>query len=142
MSDRGYFSGMSWHTEYHTLERKKEKTADCKYLDEHRMCLNVKSPCFMSKCFEATMCTYRVRENNLEVEDLKHNNKPNAKKQVKKKKQTCTLPIGCKIKHDNYGIGKLVSYDKEKSLMTIRFGLQETKFKYPDAIENGRLKMK
>ena len=141
MSNRGYFSGMSWHTEYHTLERKKEKTADCKYLDENRMCLNGKSPCFMSKCFEATMCIYRVREYNSEIEDSKNNNKPKAKQKKRNNTQRCSLPIGCKVINGTYGMGKYVSYDKEKSLMTIKFGFQESKFKYPDAIEKGFLKV-
>ena len=44
-------------------------------------------------------------------------------------------------KHANYGTGKLIAYDKEKAIMKIKFGLQEVKFKYPDAINKGYLKV-
>ena len=135
MSDRGYFSGMSWHTEYHSLERKKEKTTDCKFLDGNRICKNGKSPCYMSKCFEATMCTYRIRERNDDMDYMQYKSKKITKQTSQKKIQRCSLPKGSKVQHATYGIGKLIDYDKEKSLVTIKFGLQQTKFKYPDAIE-------
>ena len=42
--------------------KKKTKAANCVFLTEDRICTNKKSHKYCEKCFEATYCTYRVKE--------------------------------------------------------------------------------
>ena len=61
MPGRNRLTGICWHEEFHTVDPKKEKAADCIYLTKDRICRN--SKCFKNgeKCFVATHCKYRVK---------------------------------------------------------------------------------
>ena len=127
MGDKGYFSGISWHTEFHTVNRKKEKAADCIYLDEERICSNKYSPCYLTKCFEASSCKLRIKEGQ---------KKPSEKKSRNSEKiNICSLPIGSKMYHKKYGVGIFVDFNKLTGIITLQFPEKKIKFKYPDAIQ-------
>ena len=57
------FAGRNMHIEFHNVNPKKSKAADCIYLTENRECQNKKSPHYLSKCFAASYCTFKVKEN-------------------------------------------------------------------------------
>lgn len=65
MGRQGYLSGFSWHNEYHS-ELKKNKAANCIFLDEKRNCNNKKSPYYLSKCFVASNCPLKEKDETVE----------------------------------------------------------------------------
>lgn len=127
MPGKGKFSGFNWHHEFHTVDPKKEKAADCVYLTKDRICRN--SKCFKNgeKCFVATRCKYRVRAEN-------------APKPVQQEAEwQCSLPKKCIIYHDTYKVGEYISCNPQYKLIEIRFDDCAHHFKYPDAFNQGLL---
>ena len=132
MSDRGKFSGFSWHTEFHTVNKKKEKAADCIYLTTDRICQCKDSYYYTLKCFSATHCPVRVKENEKILTEIK----PPKKEQVI---INCTLPKNCVVHSKRWNDGKYVRYEKENRHITISFNGKEIQFMYPDAFINKHL---
>ena len=79
--------------------KKKAKAANCLFLTEDRICTNKKSPRYSEKCFEATYCTYRIKEQN--NEDCKNKSEADKLKSYRK--------VGLCITHNFFGKGQIVS---------------------------------
>lgn len=133
MSDRGKLSGFCWHEEYHTVNRKKAKAADCIYLTEDRICINSKCVQYGEKCFVATYCPYRIKEKKPE--------KPqNASVAVKHIVQiACTIPKGAELFNQIYGKGIFLSYESKFRIISVRFGTGVKNFRYPEAFMEGHI---
>lgn len=144
MGDKGWLSGAAMHYEYHTVERKKQKAANCKYLSNNRICRNEKSPCYLGKCFEATWCTYRVKEkqtlskNEQDQPKIAIQNKP---KPDKYKGIKCSLPMGTIVTNKKNSQGKLIKYNKEKRFIYVDYPSKEelVKYSYPEVFLEGFL---
>ena len=136
---RGKFAGTGMHIEYHTVNPKKKKPADCVYLNSKRECENKKCPLYLGKCFEASFCQYRVRENKNQ-----YKNKVEPEKTQPIKKQVyCKEPEIGQIAYSKLnGTGNLVAFDKENGIMTIKFGEKTVCYKFPDAITQGTIMWK
>jgi len=114
---------------------KKEKAANCKYLDRDRICQNKNSEVYMTKCFRASWCTLRIKE-KLPIET-------DSSKLTKKEKRIisirCSLPKGTPVTMISNGKhGTFVSFDKEKMYVTVLFD-KEAKFVYPKSFIDGNL---
>lgn len=133
MSDKGRFSGFCWHNEFHNVNKKKGKAADCIYLTTDRMCQNKKSTQYLNKCFIASSCPVRKRENEISLKETKVNNSQ------KIKKINCTLPVNCSMFSERLGKGKYVGYNEEQMIISVQFGDKTKLFQYPDAILNKHL---
>ena len=152
MGDRGYLSGAACHIEYHSVNRKKEKAADCVYLDTNRICRCRRSPWYLAKCFDATCCSFREREQKVNPKPTPPQ-KPTAptgtdnSKILKalssaRKKKRCApfnIPIGTVLFHKVYGKGRLCAYNREGAVMTVQFSTNTARFIYPDAFDQGFL---
>ncbi len=135
MSDRGKFSGFSWHNEFHAIDRKKEKAADCIYMRKDRTCSNEKSLCFSEKCFEATRCHLRVKKNQKEA-NLVTSKKDKVKKLIIKSIK-CTLPKNCKIIRKDLVEGEYIDFIEDKMHLVVKFNGKVWKYQYPKAILEG-----
>ena len=121
MPGKGKFSGFNWHHEFHTVDPKKEKAADCIYLSEDRICRNRSCIVNGEKCFVATHCRYRIK-----AED--------APKPVQKKREwKCSLPNHCTIFSKTLGVGEFIGYDRKNHLITVKYDTCTQSYKYPDA---------
>ena len=133
MSDRGRFSGFSWHMEYHTTDRKKEKAANCIYLTNNRICECKKSVYYLEKCFDSTHCPHRVKEEKSKS-TVSAPAKPNtASKNQPKPLRCCSLPVGTEVYSKRWGEGVLSLFDPQTGKITVLFGLRVIPFLYPDA---------
>lgn len=138
------FAGRNMHIEFHTVNPKKEKAADCIYLTNDRICQHKQSYYYLSKCFSASCCPLRKREREEEEEQRTKQhpgNKPLKKTQpitTYKIPQIvelpCSLPIGCDVYSSSFGEGKLERYDSKGMYIFVRFGERVVQFQYPDAI--------
>ena len=79
--------------------KKKKKAANCIFLTEDRICTNKKSPRYCEKCFEASYCTYRIKETV--NSDTKNIDKADMLKNYKK--------VGLRVTHNFFGVGQIVS---------------------------------
>lgn len=79
--------------------RKKKKAANCIFLTEDRKCTNKKSPRYCEKCFEATYCTYRIKEKD--NGSLKNNSEADVLRRYRN--------VGLWITHNFFGRGQIVS---------------------------------
>ena len=131
---KGKFSGVPVHIVYHTVNPKKTKAADCYYLDGKRTCNNKKCPQYWLQCFDATHCSFRLREKDAERLEKKDSDLSVAAMISHIKKIGCTLPIGCPIYSKAFGEGKLVEYNETSKTIRVAFGEKEIKFIYPQAI--------
>jgi hypothetical protein len=137
------FAGKNMHLEFHTVSPKKDKPADCIYLDENRECHNKNSPNYLAKCFAASYCTFKVRDKSAA------SSKPNPasvvsaapkKAEQQTKKMQCTLPLNCTVYSKAYGQGEYTAYNAEKRIIEVTFDDGNLrKFIYPDAILNKHL---
>lgn len=133
---RKKFAGKNMHLEFHTVKPKKKKAADCIYLTENRECQNKKSPDYLSKCFAASYCTFKVRS-----KDIAPPPKPIAKIPTPPKKEEpkiikikCTLPLNCRVSSPIFGKGRYTAYYEEGRIIEVTFQDKPRKFVYPDAI--------
>lgn len=131
MSDRGRLSGFCWHEEYHTIDRKKEKAANCIYLTEDRICRNSKCVQYGEKCFVATHCPYRIREKK---QDQKSNTKTGQILKI-----NCTIPVGSIVYSQIYGKGKYLSFDKQFRIISVKYETGVKRFQYPEAYLEGHI---
>lgn len=128
-----YYGFQGGHIEYHTVDPKKKKAADCIYLTMGRTCQNNESPLYLSKCFVSTSCKYRVKEKE-KYEHLNKITKIEAPKKEKIVAINCSINKGCPIYSPSYGKGKFISYDAEKMIISIEFDGKIRLFQYPQAI--------
>ena len=134
MSKRGALTGTPYHEEFHTVVKKKEKAADCIFLDKERICRNKASIKYCEKCFVASICKHRIKQH--EVEALKAAPPPPPpapKKAGKIVSIDCTLKEGCEIRHKVYGKGKFCEFNKEQRTISVEFKQGKKSFLYPDA---------
>ena len=127
MPGKGKFSGFNWHHEFHTVDPKKEKAADCIYLDKNRICR--KKSCHLNgeKCFVATHCKYRVKE------------KDAPKPTSKPKEWTCSLPKQCTVFSKAFGIGTYINCDHKRKIISVAFDCGMKFYSYPDAFIQQKL---
>ena len=131
---KGQFSGASMHEEFHTVNPKKEKAADCCYLDENRICNNKKSYYYWGKCFDASHCPHRIRERNTAGAETKVSDLSVSAMISHIKKIKCTLPIGCPVYSKTFGEGKFTEYNETSKTIRVAFDGKDVKFIYPQAI--------
>lgn len=132
------YPGYGSHVEYHTMDPKREKAADCIYLDKNRICHCEKSLVIGEKCFIASSCPHRVKS----IKAKSENSVANAVKEYKShqiKSINCTLPLNCKVHHKIWGDGNYVGYDSSKKSIRISFSGKEVSFQYPNAFTDGHL---
>lgn len=135
MKGKNPLTGYSWHFEYHTVDKKKAKPANCIYMTEDRICQHKKSQQYLSKCFMASYCSLRVKESG-----VKHQTEnTNTSKKLKIIKIKCSLPLNCQMHSKILGDGEYISYDEDNMLISVQFGKEIKKFAYPDSIINKHL---
>ena len=143
MTGKGKFSGFAWHTEYHTVDPKKEKAADCTFLDQERICNCKDSPTYLGNCFVASTCKYRVKSKQGNL--MSKGNINQSKKVVAEKYQgiKCSLPIGTKVWNKKNAIGKVTGYKMDQRILYVSYPDKDTdaKYQYPEAFLNGFLKL-
>ena len=60
---RGSYCGFKGgHIEYHSVNSKKEKPADCIHMTESRICQNNKCPEYLRKCYVSSVCKFKIKE--------------------------------------------------------------------------------
>ena len=121
MPGRNRLTGICWHEEFHTIDRKKEKAADCIYLSEDRICRKRGCERHDEKCFDAKFCRHRVRE------------KDAPKPAQAKPEWKCTLPKNCVVFSKTRGMGEYIGCDSSMQTITIKFDDCTKSYKYPDA---------
>ena len=140
MPGRNRLTGICWHEEWHTVDPKKEKAADCIYLGKDRICHKRGCERHDEKCFDATVCKYRVRsDEEVPVEELQRtSNKPQYKQRLSEGiiGIDCTMPIGCSVYSNIFGSGVYHSFDKANRLISVKFDIGLKRFQYPEAIFN------
>lgn len=132
MAGRNRLTGICWHEEFHTVNKKKVKAADCIYLTESRICLNKACHLYGEKCFEATHCKYRVRDGEQPVVPPQKTTQAPAQPQ-KIVSIDCTLQPNCAIYSNSFGKGRYLSFDADNMLIAVEFECGTKQFKYPDA---------
>ena len=116
------------HTEVVIIKPQKKKTT-CIYLDENRICRCKKSARYTEKCFEATLCTYKVKgKYHSKSSRKKHSSlKRNPKNIVLNEEQillkTKLCEIGKTVHHTKLGNGEVISYSENQ--ITVLFGVGE-----------------
>lgn len=136
MSDRGRFSGFCWHEEYHTVDRKKEKAADCSYLTQGRICTNKKCSQYGEKCFVATHCPYRFREHG---PIKRKNSQQHSSRTMRIVSINCTIPVGAPIYSHSLGKGSYLSFDSKFRIISVSFENEVKRFQYPEAFTQGHI---
>lgn len=127
MPGKGIFSGFYWHQEFHNVDPKKEKAADCIYLSKDRICQKRGCERHDEKCFDATVCRHRVREKD-------------AKKTGQIKTEwKCSLPPGCTVFSKTQGVGQYIGCDKDYHLIVVKFDDCIQRYMYPDVFVNHQL---
>ena len=134
MSMHKKYPGYGSHLEYHTVNAKKKKAANCIYMMDDRTCRCKESVYYMEKCFISSYCPHRVKE-----EKPKPQTKPMvpmAKDAAGVKtppKHICSLPLGSRITTRNGAEGILKSFDSSNGKITISFNEKIVSYIYPDA---------
>lgn len=132
MPGKGKFSGFNWHHEFHTVDPKKEKAADCIFLTEQRICLNKACHLYGEKCFVAAHCKYRLKDGEAPVAPpQKDIEQPARSKKIVS--INCTLPPNCTIYSKAFGQGHYVGFDKTNMIIAVEFESGIKHFNYPDA---------
>lgn len=128
------FAGRNMHIEFHTVNPKKVKAANCIYLTEDRECQNKKSPNYLAKCFAASYCTFKVKEKDAILPNPIVSPNQVKKEEPKIKKIQCSLPLKCHVFSECFGQGNYTAYDVEKRIIEVTFNGIPRRFIYPDAI--------
>ena len=128
------FAGRNMHIEFHNVNPKRGKAADCIYLTEDRVCQNKKSPHYLAKCFAASYCTFKVKEKDAFPPKTIAPPAPPKKEEPKIKKIKCTLPLKCSVFSETFGQGEYTAFDADKRTIEVTFDGTPRKFIYPDAI--------
>ena len=121
MPGKGKFSGFYWHNEFHTVDPKKEKAADCIYLTTERICRNKQCFLYGEKCFVATHCRFRKKGQGKE--------QTTSEEKVWK----CSLPVNCVIYSKTHGIGHYIGCDDKNKLITVKYDACTRSYLYPNA---------
>ena len=137
MNHKGPYYGFNGgHIEFHTVNKKKSKAADCIYLTANRVCQNSKAMCYMEKCFEASVCPFRVKEKDASESKQVVIEVPKTEKIVSIE---CSIHKNCPIYSEKFGKGKFKSFNPDTMHIEVQFGESVKKFIYPDAIFNKHL---
>lgn len=145
MGGKGKFNDFGWHNEFRSVNRKKEKAADCIYLDEDRTCNCKKCMYYLGKCFYSTFCPFREKEKIAEAkkEPYRLPEEKITEPVVKKMRPLlkCPLSVGAKITTKHGQKGQVIGIDYTKNRLVIQFedNDEPTRFLYPDAFEKGFL---
>lgn len=122
------------HTEFHSVNPKKEKAADCIYLTEDRNCQCKDCPQFLGLCYHASICKFRKRKSEYH-EPVKPSAPPKPRPIC-----PCTLFLGTRMESKKYGKGRLKSYDEQQGHITVEFSNKRTVlFQYPESVLKGFL---
>lgn len=139
------YPGQGMHIEYHTVNPKRDKAADCIYLTSDRICQHKESNVYLSKCFVAQDCPYRLRQK--EADEIAKQKE--IQKRIQQRKQAiksqpkpppaikyikCTIPHYSYFFNKTYGKGTFVEYDESTRLLSLNFKGEIKQFKYPEAI--------
>lgn len=137
------------HTEVVVIKPPKKKTT-CIYLDENRICRCKKSARYTEKCFEATLCTYKVKGKYQFTSKKKRNSSARGKKsasttekiilndeQTLLKTQLCK--IGKTVYHTRYGKGEVISYSEIQ--IAVIFDIGEKILDLDTVVYNGYLSL-
>ena len=137
---KGKYAGCGMHIEYHTVNPKKEKAANCIYLTTNRTCRNKESLYYLEKCFVASCCPLKVKEKgSKELLSKKNGQLVPVKKELNSKRIQCTLPPKCPVQNKFFGSGAFVGYREESKIILVQFGEKVMRFQYPNAILDGHL---
>lgn len=130
MPGKGKLSGFYWHKEFHTVDPKREKAADCIYLSKDRICRNRECIINGEKCFVATHCRYRVKK----ADGTK------AQPPAPSPAWVCSLPRGCYIYHkESNAVGEYVGCNSGAKTIAIKFDDGVKHFLYPQAFKEEHL---
>lgn len=136
------------HTEVVIVKPQKKKTT-CIYLDENRICRCKQSARYTEKCFEATLCTYKVKG---KYESSSKKKRPSAREKKSSstvakiilndeqkllKAQLCE--VGKTVCHNKFGKGKVISYKDNQ--IVILFDTGEKVFDLDTVVYNGYLNL-
>ena len=124
------FAGKNMHLEFHTVNPKKSKPADCIYLSDSRECQNKKAPHYLGKCFEATYCTFKVKEKDAPKPPVLVKEE---KEEARVVKIQCSLPKQCIVYSPIFGKGEYTAFDEKSRIMQVTFRERIVKFQYPEA---------
>lgn len=109
--------------------KKKKKAANCIFLTVDRKCTNKKSPRYCEKCFEATYCTYRIKEKINSVSE--DNSEVNELKKYRK--------VGLWITHNFFGRGQIISVKGVHAIIRFNEG-KEVEINLEHCIKNNVIK--
>ena len=142
----GKFYDFAWHEEYHTVNPKKEKAANCIYLDNNRICYCKDSDNYMEKCFRASYCPHRKKENKFKTNHTNAINSNNTQNKqtgsTYNKAIKCSLPKNARIFHKIYGYGIFIEYDGKTNIIKVRFNDFIKSFNYPNDFIKGVIEAK
>ena len=136
------------HLEYHNVKPKKDKAANCIYLDKDRICRCEECREYLSKCFIASYCPHKVKGSEKKTQKpvpskprAYSNNPDNPSYRPKVITSIdCTLPMGCMAISKAFGEGHYRSYDKKTRRIYFEFeGGKMHCFSYPEVFEQGHL---
>lgn len=85
----------------------------------------------MEKCFEASVCPFRIKEKDATAPEPRKIEAPKVETIVEIK---CSIHKGCPIYSPTFGKGKFVSFNPTARHIEVKFGENVKKFLYPDAI--------
>ena len=144
-NDKPTADGM--HIEYHTVNPKRDKPADCIFMIENRICNHPKSVVYDEKCYMASYCPYREKDPQKSRKKKEPKNsadtadKKSWKGTVPHKREiykiNCSIPLLESIENKSLGSGIFVQYENKR--MTILYRGVEQRFVYPDAFLDGYL---
>jgi hypothetical protein len=143
------------HVEYHTVNPKKDKAADCVFLDSNRVCYCKESTQYLTKCFIASYCPHKIKDGEVVAprptpskqkptpsKPKAYSNTPNHPAYGPKVITSidCTLPLGCMVYSKAFGKGYFRSYDKKTRRIYFEFADGKMHcFSYPDVFDKGYL---
>ena len=131
------------HTEVVIVKPQRKKTT-CIYLDGNRICRCKKSARYTEKCFEATLCTYKVKGKYQFSSKKKNPSLTVSKKiilhdeQVLLKERLCEIEK--KVYHVKFGEGEVTSYSDNQ--IAILFDVGEKVFDLDTIVYNGYVSLK
>lgn len=137
------------HIEYHNVNPKKEKAANCIYLDKKRICHCKDSKVYLAKCFIASYCPCKVIDESKTPSKKTptpnpkaYSNDPNSPnyRAIKISKIDCSLPVGCLVVSKSFGKGYYRKFDIKTRRIYFEFEKGELKcFSYPEVFDQGFL---
>lgn len=115
------------HTEVVVVKPQKKKNT-CIYLDENRVCRYKRSARYTEKCFEATLCTYKIKGKYLSKSKRKKHSFPKKTQkeivlnEAQKLLKTQLREIGKVVYHTKIGKGRVLSYTDQQIVILFDIG--------------------